>query len=79
MAASPEGCLAAGGLQCGAVLGDQAVLLEVVDVAVQVGGVDIEFGGDLLDGDLWTVLDQSQDVLLTARLAVPAGLLFVRG
>jgi hypothetical protein len=49
--------LAAGGLQRGALLGNQAVLLELADVAVQVGGVDVEFGGDLLDGDPGTALD----------------------
>jgi hypothetical protein len=75
--ALPGGCLAAGGLQRGAVLGDQAVLLELADVAIQIGGVDAEFGGDLLDGEPWTVLDQAQDILLTARLAVAAHPAFV--
>jgi hypothetical protein len=70
-------CLAAVGLQRGAVLGDQAVVLELADVGVQIGGVYVEFGGDLLDGDPWAVVDQTQDVLLTARPAVLAGLAFV--
>jgi hypothetical protein len=77
-ALSAAHCLAAGGLQRRAVLGDQAVLLELADVTVQVGGVDAEFGGDLLDGDPGTVVDQTEDVLLTARLAVAARPVFVR-
>jgi hypothetical protein len=58
------------GPQCGAVLGDQAVVLELADVAVQIGGVDAELRGDVLDGGPGTVVDQSQDVLLTGRLAL---------
>jgi hypothetical protein len=52
------------------VLGDQAVVLELADVAVQIGGVDAELRGDVLDGGPGTVVDQSQDVLLTGRLAL---------
>jgi hypothetical protein len=58
--------------------GDQAVLVQLADVAVQVGGLDVEFRGDVFDGDPWTVLDQPQDVLLAARLAVSAWLALVR-
>src|SRR5215211_7728274 len=71
-------CLAAAGVQRGGVLGDQAVLLELADVAVEIGGVDAEFRGDVLDGNAGTVADQTQDVLLTARLGVAARPAFPR-
>jgi hypothetical protein len=76
--ALPGRCSPAVGPQRSAVLGDQAVLLELADVAVQIGSVDAEFGRDVPNGDPGLVVDQSQDVLLTARLALPPYPAFVR-
>jgi hypothetical protein len=59
-------------------LGDRAFLLELVHRAVQTGGVDSELLGDLADGDAGTLIDEAQDVLLSARGAPRTGPLLVR-
>jgi hypothetical protein len=64
---------AAGGLKRHAALDDCAVLLELVNGPVQAGGVHSQLLGDLAHGDTGTLLDQTQDVLLSARGAARAG------
>jgi hypothetical protein len=63
----------AGGLKRHAPLVDRTVLLEPVHRPVQTGGVHAQLRGDLAHGDTGTLLDQTQDVLLSARGAARAG------
>jgi hypothetical protein len=58
------------GLKRDPLLGDHAVLLELMHWPVQTTRVDPELLGDLADGDTRALTDQAQDILLTARSAV---------